>query len=151
MLLSSTGDGTLGKCCVYRPKDSRPKAAIAEGHVTIIRVDQSKVWPEYLCDYLRTGFGAEQIHRLYTGSTGMIELTPAALDTVLINLLSGVAEQKAVSKRLRQAERSARLAQTKADGQFEAAVVEFAGATATLSVEVQQISVAKKKRATTKS
>jgi type I restriction enzyme M protein len=46
VLLSSTGDGTLGKCCVYRSK----QPAIADGHVTIIRADQTRVVPEYLCD-----------------------------------------------------------------------------------------------------
>ncbi|WP_373525558.1 N-6 DNA methylase [Nostoc sp.] len=53
VLLSSTGDGTLGKCCVYCSNEP----AIADGHVTIIRPDQTKIDPEYLCDYLRVGFG----------------------------------------------------------------------------------------------
>ena len=37
VLLASTGEGTLGKCCVY----DKDIPAIADGHVTIIRV-QSK-------------------------------------------------------------------------------------------------------------
>ena len=69
ILLSSTGDGTLGKCCVYRNKDEKgeTKLAIADGHVTVIRVNQNEIYPEYLCDYLRKGFGSEQIYRLFTG------------------------------------------------------------------------------------
>lgn len=35
VLLSSTGTGTLGKCAVYRG----PKPAVADGHVTIVRVN----------------------------------------------------------------------------------------------------------------
>ena len=70
ILLASTGTGTLGKCCVYR----LDTPAIADGHVTIIRLDQAVVFPEYVCDYLRLGFGATQVQRLFTGSTGLIEL-----------------------------------------------------------------------------
>jgi len=43
ILLSSTGDGTLGKCSVYRNKK---KPAIADGHVTVIRVDLKTVYPD---------------------------------------------------------------------------------------------------------
>lgn len=100
VLVSSTGDGTLGKSCVFR--GSMP--AIADGHVAIIRVNQEEIWPEFLADYLRCGIGAAQIVRLYTGSTGLIELTPDALDSVVVDLLSGVAEQKLASKKIRKAE-----------------------------------------------
>ena len=61
VLLSSTGDGTLGKCCVYRSAEP----AIADGHVTIIRADGARVVPEYLCDYLRVGLGAREVERLF--------------------------------------------------------------------------------------
>jgi type I restriction enzyme M protein len=131
VLVSSTGDGTLGKCCVYRPtinattREPMPLAAIAEGHVTIIRVNSKVIWPEYLCDYLRVGFGAQQIERLYTGSTGMIELTPAALDEVVINLLSGIDEQKRYSKALRKGEAKARLASQHAEAEMQAAFEAF--------------------------
>ena len=100
VLLSSTGDGTLGKCCVYRSN----KPAIADGHVTIIRPDKSRVDPEYLCDYLRVGFGRLQVERLFSGSTGLIELTKEHIDSVVVNLLSGVEEQKVVSQVLRRSE-----------------------------------------------
>lgn len=101
VLLSSTGDGTLGKCAVYRGN----KPAIFDGHVTLIRVDQKEVYPEYLCDYLRAGFGAEQIARLYTGSTGLIELPPEQVERIMVPL-PAIEEQKAMSKHLREAEAS---------------------------------------------
>lgn len=129
VLLSSTGDGTLGKCCVYRQVDGRPVAAIAEGHVTIIRPDPAVIYPEYLCDYLRVGFGAAQIERLYTGSTGMIELTPSALDTLFVNLLSGVQEQEQVSRLLRAGEAQARSQTRSADEHLSSTLATFRGAT----------------------
>ena len=100
VLLSSTGDGTLGKCCVF----DLDIPAIADGHVTIIRPDNLIVHSYYLADYLRNGFGASQISRLYTGSTGLIELTPAQVDSIIIDLLDDMNKQIEKSKKLRKLE-----------------------------------------------
>jgi type I restriction enzyme M protein len=97
VLLSSTGDGTLGKCCVF----DITKPAIADGHVTIIRIDKTQIDPYYLADYLRNGFGASQISRLYTGSTGLIELTPEQVDRIVIDTRNNIDEQRKLSKQLR--------------------------------------------------
>jgi len=100
VLLSSTGDGTLGKCCVF----DLDIPAIADGHVTIIRVNPSIINPHYLADYLRNGFGAIQIARLYTGSTGLIELTPDQVDSIVVDLKANIAEQINLSNKLRDKE-----------------------------------------------
>lgn len=100
VLLSSTGDGTLGKCCVY----DIDTPAIADGHVTIIRVNPELVDPFYLADYLRNGFGATQVQRFYTGSTGLIELTPEEVDNIYIDLRNNIKEQKELSEKLRKKE-----------------------------------------------
>lgn len=97
VLLSSTGDGTLGKCCVF----DLDTPAIADGHVTIIRVDSKKIDPYYLADFLRNGFGANQVTRLYTGSTGLIELTPDQVDRIVVDIKSNLTEQQTLSKKLR--------------------------------------------------
>ena len=109
ILLSSTGDGTMGKCCVYRNSDSNGKsrAAVPESHVTVIRVDQARVYPEYLCDYLRKGFGHEQIQRMFTGSTGMIEIVPEDVDGILIPRLPSISTQEKLSGQLRATEQKA--------------------------------------------
>ena len=99
LLISSTGNGTLGKCAVYR--DVRP--AIADSHVTIVKLDPELCYPEYVCDYLRLGFGAMQIQRLYTGSTNMVELTPDHLKVVVIEL-PDLDAQKAASQEWRSIE-----------------------------------------------
>ena len=110
VLLSSTGDGTLGKAAVY--ESSEP--AIADGHVTIIRLDKTRVDPKYVADYLRVGFGAQQIERLYTGSTGLIELTPQHVSDVYIDLLKSVRGQIKASSALREDERNAERARVDA-------------------------------------
>jgi type I restriction enzyme M protein len=106
ILLASTGDGTLGKCCVYRNKDAdrKDKPAIADGHVTVIRVQSTEFFPEFLCDYFRKGFGAEQLNRLYTGSTGLIEIQPDDVDEIIIPSFLSIKEQKKISKFLRKNE-----------------------------------------------
>lgn len=101
VLLSSTGDGTLGKCGVF----DLDIPAIADDHVTIIRVDNKRIDPYYLADYLRNGFGATQIARLFTGSTGLIELTPEHVDRIVIDQRRNITEQKNLSKKLRTTEK----------------------------------------------
>ncbi|WP_017167364.1 N-6 DNA methylase [Xanthomonas phaseoli] len=120
VLLSSTGDGTLGKACVY----DREGPAIADGHVTIIRVDQSTMDPYFLADYLRCGFGADQISRLYTGSTGLIELTPEHVNEIVVPNLKHAAQVKA-SKLIRKAESDFRGGITQANAALLAARTNF--------------------------
>jgi type I restriction enzyme M protein len=121
ILLASTGTGTLGKCCVFRSK----KPAIADGHVTIIRLDQTKIHPEYVCDYLRLGFGASQIQRLFTGSTGLIELTPDQVKSILIELEPELEKQIKISKTLREIERRYLSALEAAESEFDSMRHEF--------------------------
>ncbi len=82
VILASTGDGTLGKACVY----DKDIPAIADSHVTIIRTNPHIIDPYYLADYLRIGFGSKQISRLFTGATGLIELTPDQVDSIVVEL-----------------------------------------------------------------
>lgn len=107
VLVSSTGDGTLGKACVY----DRASPAIADGHVTIIRLDQTKFSPYFIADYLRCGFGSEQVSRLYSGSTGLIELTPEHVKEILVPALK-IAAQKKASAAVRKAEQEFREGQS---------------------------------------
>lgn len=104
VLVVSTGDGSLGKAGVYELNTP----AIVDGHVAIIRTNRKETDPYYVADYLRKGAGAIQINRAYTGATGMIELTPAQLDTIMIDTLDGdIKKQKEASKRLRKMEQQA--------------------------------------------
>lgn len=112
VLLSSTGDGTLGKSCVY----DLDIPAIADGHVTIIRVNNEEIDPYYLSDYLRSGLGSEQINRLFTGSTGMIELTPDQVNSIVVDMRSGVEEQKSLSHKMRSLEKKYLETLEKAEG-----------------------------------
>ncbi|MHC5656334.1 N-6 DNA methylase [Stappia sp. ICDLI1TA098] len=113
VLIASTGTGTLGKVGVY----DLDIPGVADGHVTIIRPDLTQVDPYYLADYLRAGGGAVQINRLYTGSTGLIELTPEDVDRIYVDTLNGnIAKQKKLSDQLRSAETNYQNAISGAEG-----------------------------------
>ena len=101
VLISSSGYGTMGKTTVY----DLDQEAIADSHVTIIRPDPAVVDPYYLADYLRVGFGHDQIYRLFTGSTRLIELTAEQVNRIVVPLLTGPAEQRRVSDAVRAAEK----------------------------------------------
>ena len=77
---------------------------MADGHVTIIRVDEKTIDPYYLADYLRYSFGAIQINRLFTGATGLIELTPEQVDSIVIELPAHIDDQKSISAKIRSLE-----------------------------------------------
>ena len=122
VLIASTGTGTLGKVGVY----NLDIPAIADGHVTIIRADSKRIDPYYLADYLRVGGGAIQIKRLYTGSTGLIELAPEDASRILVDTLKdNLEKQKEVSKRLRKAESIYRQAISGATVKLETARSDF--------------------------
>lgn len=104
VLVASTGDGTLGKAAVF----DLDIPAIVDGHVAIIRVNRKQINPYYLADYIRKGAGAIQINRAYTGATGLIELTPEQLDSVVVDTLNGsIVKQREMSRKLRKIEQNA--------------------------------------------
>lgn len=123
VLLSSTGDGTLGKCGVYEGDEP----ALADGHITIIRVDPTVLDPHFLADYLRAGFGRVQTHRLFTGSTGLIELTPDDAARILVPTFLSLEDQRKASTVLRRAEGAANALIHDGRESLEAARKAFAG------------------------
>lgn len=127
ILLASTGDGTLGKCAVYRNNDAKGLAlpAIPDGHVTAIRVDKKKIHPEFLCDFLRVGFGKLQVDQLFTGSTGLIEITPVDVGRIVVPKFPSLAKQKSISDTLRKAEDDAEAALKKVQHDLEYAETTF--------------------------
>ena len=90
------------------PYDDKNIPAVADGHVTIIRVDKKIIDPYYLADYLRCGFGGKQIACFYSGSTGLIELTPEQVDMIIVDNAGEKQEvnaQKKISKDIRRREK----------------------------------------------
>ncbi len=74
VLLNATGNGTLGRCCVFHcPIDDR--TYINDGHVIALCTDRSIIYPEVLNAYLSLPDTQGEIYRQYvTGSTNQIDI-----------------------------------------------------------------------------
>ena len=71
--------------------------AIADGHVTIIRLESTRYDPEYVAWYLRSVYGKKQIYRLFTGTTGLIELPEDEAGRILILAPEDLTEQRTLA------------------------------------------------------
>lgn len=94
VLVASTGVGSLGKVA-YIDDD---RICTIDGHVSVLRLDTKKIDPSYLTAFLLSRYGQIQIERLYSGSTGQIEIYPDDIGQVLILLLDKNQQSKAVSR-----------------------------------------------------
>ena len=74
VLLNATGNGTLGRCCVFScPSDENQY--VNDGHVIAISTDRSVILPEVLNSYLSLSDTQSEIYRQYvTGSTNQIDI-----------------------------------------------------------------------------
>jgi restriction endonuclease S subunit len=80
ILIASTGVGSVGKVDIYESKGK----AVADNHVSIVRVDGSKVNPHYVLSFLRSSLGRTQMERACRGATGQIELYPSEIGSIKI-------------------------------------------------------------------
>ena len=74
VLLNATGNGTLGRCCVFSCPSDENKY-VNDGHVIVLSTDRSVILPEVLNSYLSLGDTQAEIYRRYvTGSTNQIDI-----------------------------------------------------------------------------
>jgi type I restriction enzyme M protein len=81
LLITSTGEGTIGKVDVYLYEED----AIADGHIAICRF-KAEVNRDYVVEFLRSELGQIQILRYVSGSTGQTELLIDHVRNLLIPL-----------------------------------------------------------------
>lgn len=74
VLLNATGNGTLGRCCVFIcPSDNN--TYINDGHVIALLTDRAVILPEVLNTYLSLNDTQAEIYRQYvTGSTNQVDI-----------------------------------------------------------------------------
>lgn len=74
VLLNATGNGTLGRCCVFIcPSDNN--TYINDGHVITLSTDRAVILPEVLNTYLSLNDTQAEIYRQYvTGSTNQVDI-----------------------------------------------------------------------------
>lgn len=84
LLITSTGVGSLGRTFFYHTGEP----IVADGHITIVPVRGTLEDGAFLCAYLQSPPGRQQLIRLHRGSSRQIELYPVDVRDVLIPGLS---------------------------------------------------------------
>jgi len=80
IVMASTGKVSLGKVDLVEFEDD----AIADGHISIIRIDDTKYNKQFFVYFFRSILGAFQIERDFTGATNQIDLYPGQIEAFLI-------------------------------------------------------------------
>ena len=99
VLWNSTGLGTLGRLAIYETKLNPYGIAVADGHVTVIRVNETLLDFRYLYFYLRNPSVQSVIEDLADGSTKQKELSTKTIKRYPIPL-PPLAEQSRIVARL---------------------------------------------------
>lgn len=80
ILLTSTGKPSIGKIDIYESEDN----AIADGHLSIIRINKRKYNPRFFVYFIRSVLGYVQLEKEYVGCTNQIELYPDSINSILL-------------------------------------------------------------------
>ncbi|NEA28315.1 hypothetical protein [Actinomadura bangladeshensis] len=89
LLVTSTGVGSAGRSFVYFGREK----LTADGHVTVMPLRCSDTDGAYICAYLQSPAGRQQVIRLHRGSSRQIEIYPDDLLGLQIPWPSGEARQ----------------------------------------------------------
>ncbi|SFE00946.1 Restriction endonuclease S subunit [Thermoanaerobacter thermohydrosulfuricus] len=93
LVVTSTGEGSWGRTSI-----STIEQAIADGHITIVEIDERIIDPYYVCAFLWTPYGKAQYERKVRGSTGQTEIYPMDIETIIIPQLSKEDENEIAKK-----------------------------------------------------
>ncbi len=98
IVMNSTGHGTLGRAGIVEP-EHLDIPTFADSHVTIVRVDESRVLPRYLWYVLSTDIFYEFANEtLAVGSTAQTELSSASLGDLRFALPTFPEQHAAVAR-----------------------------------------------------
>ncbi|MBI1763662.1 MAG: hypothetical protein HYR56_19730 [Acidobacteria bacterium] len=100
VLINGTGRGTLGRASIY----DHDLPAVADNHVTMIRVSHELCDPYYLMLYLNSIAGQMQSEKYQCGSSGQLELYPHQIGRFLVYAPSSATSdlQARISKMIQQ-------------------------------------------------
>ena len=100
LLWNSTGTGTIGRVAVYESKLNPFDTAVADSHVTVVRVDKELMLPKFLYWFLRSPFVQQSIESLADGSTNQKELATRTIKNVLVPV-PPLEEQKRIVEKVK--------------------------------------------------
>ena len=94
ILISSTGKPSIGKIDIVKTDEK----LFADGHISIVRVNEELYVPEFLLIYLWSIYGNYQFEREFVGSTNQVEIYPEQIDDFLIPDVSTEVQKKIVEE-----------------------------------------------------
>lgn len=94
LLINSTGVGTAGRVNIFNLQDKY----FVDSHVTILRLDKSKLLPLYALYQLYYNVGFKNIEKMATGQSGQIELAIKTIANIKIQIPPLEEQQKIVSE-----------------------------------------------------
>lgn len=94
LLINSTGVGTAGRVNIFNLSGN----FMVDSHITILRLDSTKLLPLYTLYQLYYNVGFKNIEKMATGQSGQIELLLSAIANIKIPVPSLQDQQKIVSE-----------------------------------------------------
>ncbi len=94
ILIASTGKVSLGKIDLLEEEQD----LVADGHVSIVRIDDKKYSPQFFTYFFRSILGYFQIERDFTGATNQIELYANQISNFQIPDISLKEQQRIVNE-----------------------------------------------------
>ena len=101
LMWNSTGLGTLGRIAIYEDSKNPYGFAVADSHVTVIRMLKNYVCPLYIFVYLSGPYIQSIVEDLSSGSTKQKELLTSTIEKIIIPL-PPMEEQKRILSRLKE-------------------------------------------------
>lgn len=98
ILINSTGLGTVGRNQIYPASENSYGIAVADSHVTVVRLDKRIITPEYFFHYWRNPSVQLVIEDQTSGSTKQKELALATIQNYIVPLPSLAEQHRIVAK-----------------------------------------------------
>ena len=98
LMWNSTGLGTLGRIAIYWQTLNPYELAVADSHVTVIRVMKKFVLPQYLYYYFTSNTVQSVIEEKSDGSTKQKELATATVKNYLVPIPPLMEQSRIISK-----------------------------------------------------
>ncbi|MDY9922182.1 MAG: restriction endonuclease subunit S [Synergistota bacterium] len=101
LMWNSTGLGTLGRIAIYEDSKNPYGFAVADSHVTVIRMLKNYVCPLYIFFYLSGPYIQSIVEDISSGSTKQKELLTSTIEKIIVPL-PPMEEQKRILSRLKE-------------------------------------------------